>query len=464
VRKLGKNYTSPMSVFVNRMLNLKKIKVLGFDMDYTLVRYHIEAFERLSHEYARAYLVKENQYPEELMNLDFDVNRAIVGLVIDKQNGNLLKLNRYGKVKIAYHGLEEIDFRLVRKTYQNMAIDFKAPEYIPLDTFFAISTGVLFSQIVQMKKDGFSLPEYHRIATDVVNAVDMVHRNGSIKSVILKDFSKYVIVDTKVPQLLERYKDYGKKLMVITNSDYYYTKALMEYAMDPYWKHHKSWTEVFDLVITFADKPRFFERPGRFLKIDPETGFMKNHEDTVASGIYQGGWFRKLQDDLEIEGSEILYIGDHIYGDVVSIKRRCDWRTALVLGDLEREIEGIKASRNIHEQIENLMAEKAQMERTINQMDLDRYEGKSINRPDLDALFEATDQINRQIADLLNAYRAYFNPFWGEVLRAGQEESRYADQIDKYACIYMTKVSDLYDYSPKTYFRPFNRVMPHERL
>jgi hypothetical protein len=74
------------------------------------------------------------------------------------------------------------------------------------------------------------------------------------------------------------------------------------------------------------------------------------------------------------------------------------------------------------------------------------------------------DGLNTRISDLLGQYKAFFNPYWGEILRAGFDESRYAEQVEKYACIYMTKVSDLYEYSPKTYFRPFRRVMPHEDM
>jgi hypothetical protein len=42
------------------------------------------------------------------------------------------------------------------------------------------------------------------------------------------------------------------------------------------------------------------------------------------------------------------------------------------------------------------------------------------------------------------------------------EESRYADQLVSYACVYMTKISDLWEYSPKTYFRPLRRSLAHE--
>ncbi len=455
-------YTESMAVYVNRMLNLKKIKLIGFDMDYTLVRYNVEEFEKLAHSCASAWLVKERAYPTQIASLPFDLDRAVVGLVIDKVNGNLLKLSCYGKVKAAYHGLQEIDFRLVRQIYQNVAIELRDPEYTALDTSFAISVGVLFSQIVQLKSDGVSLPDFARIASDVLSAVDMVHRNGAIKSIVLKDFERFVVKDPDLARLLERYKEYGKKLMVITNSDYAYTRALLEYAIDPFLTKHNGWRDVFDLVITLADKPRFFERPNRFLAIQTDTGLMQNHDANVASGVFQGGWFKQLQEDFGLIGGEILYIGDHIYGDVVSIKKHCDWRTALVLGDLEAEVSGIRRGRNLQQAVESLMSEKTVLEKEINQLDLARHEGRKIDHRQLDSLFEQTDAINVTIADKLAAYRSCFNPYWGEILRSGQEESRYADQMDRYACIYMCKVSDLYDYSPKTYFRPQRRLMPHE--
>ncbi len=451
-----------MSVFVNRSLNLKQIALIGFDMDYTLVRYDSAAFESLSHNYAARLLVKEYSYPAKILELHFDPARALVGLVIDKRNGNLLKLSRYGKVKMACHGLQSLDFRTMKGIYQNVAVELSDPSFLPLDTLFAISTGVLYSQLVDLKAHGLALPDFATMASDVAVAIDTAHRNGSIKQTVLADMPTYVIRDPLVPALLERYKDYGKKLMIITNSDYAYTRVLLEYALDPYWKHHKSWRDVFDVVITLADKPAFFERPSRFLKIDPESGLMSNWDGKVSSGLFQGGWFKPLQDDFGIDGREILYLGDHIYGDVVSIKKRCDWRTALVLDDLGGEIDNLKTARGLQADIDSLMERKSQIETQINRMDLDRYEGLPTDRKRLDSLFEESDRINQDISEKLNAHRQYFNPYWGEVLRAGHEESRYAGQIDGYACIYMVRVADMYNFSPKTFFRPRRRLMPHE--
>lgn len=451
-----------MSVFINRVLNMKNIKLIGFDMDYTLVRYHAEEFESLTHRLASKRLVDKFGYPEGITELEFDFQRAIVGLVIDRRNGNLLQVSRHGKVKIAYHGLTSLDFHKQRQIYQEMAIDLRDPDFQSLDTSFAISNGVLFSQLVQLKSEGCDLPPFHIMADDVKHAIDILHQDDSIKCCIREDFRRFVIRDPQVAGMLERYKDYGKKLMIITNSDYDYTRQLLDYSLNPYLRKHEKWQDLFELVITFADKPRFFERTGRFLKIDPDTGLMSNYNGKVDKGLYQGGWFGKLQQDLAYSGSEILYLGDHIYGDVVSIKKTCNWRTALVLNDLEAEIQGLIQVRPVQREINTLMNEKQSLEKEINRLDSRRYEGENIPRSAINTLFDKMDELNVRISGLLGKYKTSFNPYWGEILRAGYDESRYAEQVEKYACIYMTKVSDLNAYSPKTYFRPYHRTMPHE--
>ena len=449
-----------MPVYVNRLLNLKKIKVIGFDMDYTLVAYNIDAFEGLTHSLAVKRLVTDYGYPRNVEHLKFDRDRAIVGLVIDKRNGNLLKLSRFGKVKLAYHGLEEIDFRERESIYRERVIDLRDPFFQSLDTAFAISNGVLFAQLVQLKTDGHLSTDYSRIADDIDRCIDSLHRDGTLKTVLRANFDKYVIQDPKTAAMLERMKVYGKKLIIITNSDYNFSKALLDYALNPFWKDHTSWQEVFDIVITFADKPRFFETVNRFLKIDTKTGLMSNHEGSVASGIFQGGWYGAVQEGLGVEGSDILYLGDHIYGDVVSIKKRCDWRTALVLGGLDGELKAIRATRDIQTEINRLMNRKAYLEKEADDAELARREGRKARV--ISGHAEEQERLNARISELLEKLKPHFNPYWGEILRAGIEESRYADQLESYACIYMTQVSDLYDYSPRTYFRPPRRNLAHE--
>jgi hypothetical protein len=40
-------------IYCNRTLNLRAIRAIGYDMDYTLVHYNAEAWERLAFEYLR---------------------------------------------------------------------------------------------------------------------------------------------------------------------------------------------------------------------------------------------------------------------------------------------------------------------------------------------------------------------------------------------------------------------------
>jgi len=70
-------------VFVNRTLNFNNIKLLGFDMDYTLATYNVPVFEEKAFEIVVEKLIKGKGYPPEIRSLEFDPNFVIRGLIID---------------------------------------------------------------------------------------------------------------------------------------------------------------------------------------------------------------------------------------------------------------------------------------------------------------------------------------------------------------------------------------------
>ena len=47
-------------------------------------------------------------------------------------------------------------------------------------------------------------------------------------------------------------------------------------------------------------------------------------------------------------------------------------------------------------------------------------------------------------------------------MRTGIEESYLAYQVDRFACVYMTKLEDLLATSPRTYFRSQRRPLAHD--
>src|ERR1700745_2332345 len=100
-----------MSIYVNRTLNMKYIAAIGFDMDYTIVRYHSKNFEEMVYKEMVRKLIEEKKYPKEVASFPFEYSRTIRGLVVDRKNGNILKISRYGRVKTSFHGTQELDFR-----------------------------------------------------------------------------------------------------------------------------------------------------------------------------------------------------------------------------------------------------------------------------------------------------------------------------------------------------------------
>lgn len=454
----------PGKVFVNRTLNLKKIRYLGVDMDHTLVRYNSENFERLSHTTMVQKLIKRG-YPEALKKLEFDYNFAIRGLVVDRKMGNLLKLNRYTAIRASYHGLKPLDFKTHQKLYKSTYIDLSNTDYLAVDTSFSISLANLIAQIVELKNTDTAskYPEYGQIADDVLDVLDEAHRDGSLKDEVKKNLDHYIIKDPHLVEGLEKFRRHGKKIFVLTNSDYHYTKLLLDYAIQPFLKEHKSWQDLFEIIITFASKPKFFYENQKYLRVNPEDGSMTNMEGKLTPGIYQGGNAKKFTSDLGLDGDDILYIGDHIYGDILRLKKDCNWRTAMVIEELDVEVDNNKQAEPVNQEIEVLMHKKEPFEDELTDLMTNRIEKHvSVDEKQIESLQKTISEIDGQISQLIKKQQAMYNANWGQLMRAGNEESYFAYQLDRYACVYMEKLSDLTDLSPRTYFRAPRRPLAHE--
>ena len=443
---------------------MKKIKYIGFDMDHTLIRYKTENFETLVYQLVVDVLIEEKHYPESIKNLVFHFQDAIRGLVIDSKNGNILKLSRYGAIQQSYHGTKPMDYPLQKRFYRSIYVDLSDPKYIAIDTSFSIAFCVLYSQLVDLKDENpHELPSYSVIASDVLSGVDKVHADGRLKKYISTHLEQYVLKEQAVVDGLKRYIRYGKKLFVLTNSEFYYTKLLLDYALTPFLNSGECWTDLFEYVITLAGKPRFFYDSYRFLKIDSETDSMTNIVGNITPGIYQGGNAAKFTDDLALNGDEILYIGDHIYGDIIRLKKDCNWRTALVVEELGAEIAAQKRALPIEKKIREAMLIKKTLEEEYISLQTQSIDEKThIYDEALTNLQRKTTLLDQKITNLLRLQLTFYNPKWDRVFRAGAEESYFAYQVDRYACIYMEKLSDLLQSSPLTYFRANRRTLAHD--
>ena len=102
--RLGKQLQKERKIFVNKNLNLAKISCYGFDMDYTLCEYLSPQFDKLACELAQTWLVDNLGYSSEILDIQYDKQFGVRGLWFDREAGNLLKVDQFGKILECYHG------------------------------------------------------------------------------------------------------------------------------------------------------------------------------------------------------------------------------------------------------------------------------------------------------------------------------------------------------------------------
>ncbi|OGK11012.1 MAG: hypothetical protein A2W80_00340, partial [Candidatus Riflebacteria bacterium GWC2_50_8] len=361
IKMTEKSVSSDCKIFVNRTLNMNSIKMIGFDMDYTLVTYNVPAFEAKAYEILKEKLIREYKYPVVIRDFVFQNDFIIRGLVIDTETGDFLKVNRYGFVRIASHGTRFYGFEEQKEKYGPNGIDMSDSRYYIVHTLFSQAEGCMYAQLVDYYDSISQKVNYRQLFLEVRKCLNDAHQEEELKGDVAKHPEKYLIKDQRIVDALIKFKKFGKKLALITNSDYEYSRKAMEYCFNPYLK--MPWQKLFDLVIVASNKPEYFTARNRYQKVDPETGLLSNFYGQIEwGGLYQGGNASILEKHLDLKPSEILYLGDHILGDVVTLKETIGWRTGLVVQELAEEVPILEKTQLLHQKISDLMAEKERLE------------------------------------------------------------------------------------------------------
>ncbi|MEQ8274177.1 MAG: HAD-IG family 5'-nucleotidase [Deltaproteobacteria bacterium] len=472
-------------IYVNRTLRLDQIRQVGFDMDYTLAPYAKLEIESLSYRLTAERLVRELGYPESILDIQYEPSFVLRGLVVDKRLGNIFKMDRYNHVGRVFHGRRELTKDERRKHYRNVKIRLSASRYHWLDTLFALPEAALYSGIIEhYEQDLQKRVAFHKLFDDIRNSIDACHRDGSLKTIIKADLQRYIIADPELPTTLHRLRSAGKRLFVLTNSYWDYTNAVMSYLLDDRLAEYPRWLNYFDVVIVGAQKPGFFTGKAPFLRVDPRTGEVSDEPATrfEQRGVYQGGNISRFE-KIAPGGESVLYVGDHIYGDIIRSKKDSLWRTALVLEELEyeqaraREIQHAQSDlieledrrRALDHEVLTIKLRINAIEQAFDTANISRERTTELagakrrlrmlldrKRRSLNTVIERREILTEEID------RAY-NPYWGSVFKEGSDVSRFGEQVEEYACIYTSRVSNLSKYSPTQYFRAVRHWMPHEK-
>ncbi|KAL0965576.1 hypothetical protein UPYG_G00283130 [Umbra pygmaea] len=451
-------------VFVNRSVPLENIKCYGFDMDYTLAAYKSPDYESLGFELLRDRLVSIG-YPHELLRYSYDHTFPTRGLVFDTLFGNLLKVDSNGNILLCSHGLTFLRRDEIQAYYPNNFIQRgDTDRFYILNTLFNLPETYLYACLVDLfnrcsryincqkgYRYGDLFMSFRSMFQDVREAMEYVHEMGCLKERTLKNLDKYVVRDPNLPVLLSRIKNVAK-VFLATNSDYNYTEAIMKYLLEtqPGAKNPQpTWRTFFDLVVVDTRKPLFFGEGTVLRQVDTNTGKLRigTYTGNLSHGtVYSGGSSDIVCDLLDVKGKDILYVGDHIFGDILKSKKRQGWKTFLVVPELANELQVWKDKRYLFEELKRLDVFLAGL--------YQHMDSSCSVCPDI------TDIQTRMKVVTYRMDLSYGQ--MGSLLRSGSRQTLFASQLIRYADLYSSNCVNLLYYPFSYLFRATPVLMPHE--
>ncbi|KAM6976357.1 5'-nucleotidase, cytosolic II, like 1 [Tautogolabrus adspersus] len=453
-------------VFVNRNLTLENIKCYGFDMDYTMAIYKSPDYESMGFEMIRDKMVSIG-YPHEILRYTYDPSFPTRGLVIDTKHGNLLKVDSNGNILVCSHGFLFLKGEDIAKYYPNNFIQRDDTDrFYILNTLFNLSETYLYTclvdfftrctrytNLVEGYQHGDLFMSFRSMFQDVRDAMDFIHDTGALKDQTIKNLEKYVVRDPNLSVLLTRIKKVAK-VFLATNSDYNYTEAIMKYLLETNVKSgspKRLWRSYFDLIVVDTRKPLFFAEGTVLRQVDTNTGKLRigTYTGDLQHGtVYSGGSSDMVCDLLDVKGKDILYVGDHIFGDILKSKKRQGWKTFLVVPELAKELQVWDERRNLFEELKRLDIFLAE---TYKHLD-----SGSKECPDINAI---------QTRMKVLTYRMDMSyGQMGSLLRSGARQTLFASQLVRYADLYSSACINLLNYPLNHLFMAPPVLMPHESV
>jgi HAD superfamily 5'-nucleotidase-like hydrolase len=483
-RAAGPGIPRPRRVFCNRNLRMAGISWVGFDMDYTLAIYDQPAMDDLSIRATVEKLVQRG-YPDFISTMPVDTSFAVRGLLIDKRFGHVLKMDRYKHVHKGFHGFRELSREELRALYHAKKIRPATPRYHWIDTLYALSEASLYAALIEaLEKKGYAI-DYARVFTDIRESIDEAHRDGTILNAVTSNISKFVHRDPDLAPTLHKLRSAGKRLFLLTNSRWSYTDTMMTYLLGGAMAEYPTWRNYFDIVIVAATKPAFFQERRPLMERDTEKDKAQPASFPLERGrVYEGGNVHDLERALGVTGDEVLYVGDHIYGDILRSKKESAWRTAMIIQELEVEVEAYESRKGEYQLVEqheegreryedDLRFLQARFKDLSRQIDHAKEKPNGVHVSELEAergrVKRAVERVRGKLrnvdAEVVQIERRIdqrFHPYWGSLLKEGNEQSSFGAQVEEYACLYTSRVSNFLAYSPQQYFRSPRDVMAHE--
>ncbi|KER21579.1 hypothetical protein T265_15055 [Opisthorchis viverrini] len=531
VRAVELTQVDPNAVFVNNEVKLSNLQIFGFDFDHTLATYTKSLDEFIFNE-ARDWMVKQLKYPDDLMNFTYSPDFAIRGLHYDVKKGYLMKVDAYHHIQLdtVYRGFTPVSCEETLEVYngshlpsdilkQNtltssalaMRSSSKHPLMFQLMDFFTIPEFYLLSSIIELFERQKIKYQPINVYQDVSSSVSRVHKSGLLGLNIMANPERHIYRDPHLAAFLNKLVTDGRKLFLISNSSAAFIDRGMRFLIG------EDWRELFDVIISRANKPLFFQQSANQFRHMDDRGHFKDWEGvrSLSRGhIYDGGCLEQLISLTHWNAQHILYFGDHVYSDLAI----CMISGARWLRWLEREFTYRKVRVSNPTSDSRLLLPRLGQPSSIPALVLpsggmaarhrrgvtaERYDVSNLQGwttaaviPELEHEIMVNNTLEfrrcstklRHLEELINSYqhacspeartllrswllerndlrvssKISFNKYFGSIFRSFHNPSYFSRRLAQYAVLYTSKVSNLYRYPLDHIFYPKRTGLPHE--
>ena len=203
---------------------------------------------------------------------------------------------------------------------------------------------------------------------------------------------------------------------------------------------------------------------------------------------------------LSAAADEVLYFGDHTYGDILRSKKTVGWRTAMIVHELGREIRIRERRRPLVRELKDVVGRLRDLARDAEELGiLVSVMANLLTDPDRGQIpdwvsgfaarelrdycslpDEGREQRLRSVRETLQGMAflihqseargellrqqisVSYNPNWGALFREDSQLSRFGRQVREFACIYTSSVANFLNYPGNHFFVASEERLPHE--
>lgn len=442
-------------IFANNETPLAHVTTYGFDYDYTLCSYN-EDVQRLIYDAAKTRIVSKMGFPAHILERQFDPKFAVRGLHFDTNTGYMFKVDQFGKInpESAWHGRQLVPTADLIREYGGLTIttDYRKKFLVLMGDLFCLPEACLIADTIEVLRNyqyEFD-PEY--VYRDIRKAHDWVHLSGKLHNAIINRPDRYLDKNPDMGKYLLRLRKANKMVFLLTNSPFKFVDAGMKHMLASFMKANpdiEHWTQLFDITIVRAEKPSFYDRKSKFRRVNLEDGSLSWTPVTgfVRGEVYSEGGLKEFTRLTGRTGTEVLYMGDHLFADLVRPSMSAGWKTAAIIKEVTHEAQVMSSKA-----FKTYLRDIGHLEALIGYGQLLQDQQST----------EMVDRLKQERSRVNGSLRTIFNEHFGSGFRTNTHRTTWFFDLCRYADIYTSDVANFLDYPLNYCAYPARHYYPHE--